>query len=532
MGAFPRPSPLEWLCLVGGLFLTIHYAWILDDAYVYFRYIDNLLFLKSGLVYNRGEYVEGFSSPLWLLLLSLLRTTRLNFWILVRVAGILGFFAFWMLLVVVNRRLSPRNSPVFNLPLLYLSFNYGVLCYFTSGTEGPIVQVLAVAFALFVLLPNFTPVQVLVAIAPLARHELIVPFVIGVAWLWIRERRPPWRMILLGCLFSGSWLLFRIYYYADLVPVTFYLKNIVDVGQGLLYLTDTLRPYHFYPIALLVAAMLVVMKLLKKPVALSVPERIMMVTMAIAVTLYVVKVGGDGRHYRYLAFPFCLAVCSFAGVVETALEAWRPKQRRAVMLMAGLALAAFSFSLYPRQVDRHPVLMKDGQRMINNIADAHHHRFHARLPKLSPWARGTEIELLPRYTETAVPPYGPYETSRVDYICWVLYKAFSSRAIHNLGLTEPFLARTEMPSDRPGHKKGLKPLGGDIAKVYYWWGAKDPQPGIFRKAVEAGVAPQWMADNLPTLELVELKIYNQHHFFENLRLAFTFHDPVRLSEEQ
>ena len=82
-GWLPRPSPIEWLCLAAGLALTLHYAWVLDDAYVYFRYVDNLLFLDRGLVYNPGEYVEGYSSPLWLLLLAALRATELNFWILV-----------------------------------------------------------------------------------------------------------------------------------------------------------------------------------------------------------------------------------------------------------------------------------------------------------------------------------------------------------------------------------------------------------------------------------------------------------------
>ncbi|HUU84231.1 MAG TPA: hypothetical protein VM243_12075, partial [Phycisphaerae bacterium] len=43
--ALPRPAPLEWLFLIVGLFLVIHYSWLLDDAFVYFRYVDNLLYL-------------------------------------------------------------------------------------------------------------------------------------------------------------------------------------------------------------------------------------------------------------------------------------------------------------------------------------------------------------------------------------------------------------------------------------------------------------------------------------------------------
>ena len=55
--SWPRPSPLEFCFLAIGLFFTVHYAWMLDDAYVYFRYVDNWLLLDRGLVFNPGEYV-------------------------------------------------------------------------------------------------------------------------------------------------------------------------------------------------------------------------------------------------------------------------------------------------------------------------------------------------------------------------------------------------------------------------------------------------------------------------------------------
>jgi len=39
-----RLAPLEWAALATGLVLLIQYAWFMDDAFVYFRYVDNLLF--------------------------------------------------------------------------------------------------------------------------------------------------------------------------------------------------------------------------------------------------------------------------------------------------------------------------------------------------------------------------------------------------------------------------------------------------------------------------------------------------------
>jgi hypothetical protein len=47
----------------------------MDDAYVYARYADNAAQLGRGLVYNAEEFVEGFTSPLWMLWLTLGRAS-------------------------------------------------------------------------------------------------------------------------------------------------------------------------------------------------------------------------------------------------------------------------------------------------------------------------------------------------------------------------------------------------------------------------------------------------------------------------
>ena len=52
-------------------------------------------------------------------------------------------------------------------------------------------------------------------------------------------------MVLIAAGSLGAWLVFRIVYYADLVPNTFHLKNVTDLAQGLVYLGDTLVPYRF-----------------------------------------------------------------------------------------------------------------------------------------------------------------------------------------------------------------------------------------------------------------------------------------------
>ncbi|MCK4546772.1 MAG: hypothetical protein KAW17_04935, partial [Candidatus Eisenbacteria sp.] len=55
------------LCLAGH---ALHYDYVVDDAFISFRYAQNFL-QGHGLVYNPGERVEGYTNFLWVLLVAL-----------------------------------------------------------------------------------------------------------------------------------------------------------------------------------------------------------------------------------------------------------------------------------------------------------------------------------------------------------------------------------------------------------------------------------------------------------------------------
>src|SRR5215212_3588570 len=62
-----------WLLLAGSLALGVlafSNVSVMDDAYISFRYAYNLV-EGHGLVFNEGEYVEGYTSLLWTLLMAL-----------------------------------------------------------------------------------------------------------------------------------------------------------------------------------------------------------------------------------------------------------------------------------------------------------------------------------------------------------------------------------------------------------------------------------------------------------------------------
>src|SRR5436309_1071981 len=81
-----------------------------DDAWITYRYAENLA-AGNGFVYNQGEYVEGSTAPLLVLLLSLFRwfgipipTSALALSIL---ASIVFLYLVWR---ICERRIGPTGA--------------------------------------------------------------------------------------------------------------------------------------------------------------------------------------------------------------------------------------------------------------------------------------------------------------------------------------------------------------------------------------------------------------------------------------
>jgi len=511
-----RPSANEWLALVLGLVLVARYRWLVDDAFVYFRYVDNLLFLGRGLVYNHGEYVEGYSSPLWTLVMIVLRAVRLGYWEMVLALGLATYVGFWALAVRVNRALSPPDARAFSFPLLFLSTNYAVTTWFTSGLELPFVQLAAVSFAWLIVRPASRPAQVLVALAPLVRPELVLPFVVAFMWVWWRSLRLPWFLGLLAVGVQVSWMSFRIYYYADLFPNTFHLKDGVWVDQGMSYLADSFLPYHIPAILLVLFGAMLVLRNRVQPAFW--PERLVMLLCAIPGIPYVVKIGGTHLHYMYLAFPFCLVVLSLSGCVERLLEplSKRPVLAGRVAFILGLLVCAGSLSLYPSQEPRNPLWLEpSGFKVEHTISDANlarHHRDLSYAKHLAEVPLQEIRDVAQRFPGEPV----PHNQTLVHSWCATMYRVPETLTINRHGLTDGVLARIQCIPSRPGHYP-LRPFALDIESVQN--GASRVGRGMYREAVDQGRAPDWIVQNVDQLERIASKIYNEHNFGENLGLA-------------
>ncbi len=539
LSRFPRPTALEWTALVVSLVLTLQYAWFLDDAFIYYRYVDNLVHLGRGLVFNEGEYVEGYSSPLWCLLMIPLRAAGLDWWLLTRLVGLACATGTWALLVVLARRMTPSGTRVLNLPLVYLAANYAVQTYFTSGVEAPLVQVSAVAFALFIVTPGSRVAQVLVGLAPMVRHELAAPLVIALAFAWWSTKRVPWTPIAVCVVTLGGWLAFRVVYYADLLPNTFYLKDEWQFARGITYLRDTFGTYGTY----VLLPLFTVLAIALRGAARHGRERLAMLACSAVVIVYVAKIGGDPRHYRYLAFPFVLLACSATGLAEFALARFAPGLGNAARQTLGIGVCVASFALYPAQLSKHPVDRSAQHVKLEEINDAQYHRLKPDLG-FSPWTlderaellSAADIEFLFDIDEGAPLPTRPLAMRALyasflasgdtqskheiatDGWCVRIWKRFAEPIVQHDGLCDPILARARVPSWKAAHKEPLHALAQDLLEVRKQFGSN---AGCYRRAVEAGVAKPWIARNIETIDLCARKAFNTHAVVENLKLAFT-----------
>ena len=237
------PIALLWMLPAVGLLLSLALVpYQVDDAYITYRYAQNFV-SGEGLVYNPGDAAsEGFTSPLWFLLLSpgagILPMELLPFF-----GTLLGLLAFLGVLLVFAR--STRAEPLAaRLPgMLALSLWPGLVFYASTGME-------TLLFVLCVLLFQCAAMGLISSRLGLAAAFLSIGIRPEGGWLVValllsflpfselRKQLFSKRIIgqIAALIFGGAlltaarWLLF-----ADIFPNTFYAK-LPDLMAGLAYL--------------------------------------------------------------------------------------------------------------------------------------------------------------------------------------------------------------------------------------------------------------------------------------------------------
>ena len=328
-GAGVALSFLPWLVLLGWLSGV---AWFLcDDAFISFRYARNLL-EGHGLVFNPGEYVEGYTNFLWVLELAALwgvmgiPPERAAPWLSVAcTVGVVAVLGVWL-----------ARVPVVRHRWLVAWMAFGLLCTsatFAVWTSGGGLETRQ--FTLFMVLAvvclslwrcgrwGLVAASLSLALAAWTRPEGLLTGLVCIGWFAVQTMvdagrlRPDWRRLAwLAAPFVvlvAAHYVFRYAYYGEWLPNTYYAKHVRPwYESGFRYLWAAALETGLYLLLPLAAVAARERWRSHRDGAFALPLVLMGVHM-----VYVMRIGGDHFEYRPLDFYWpLLALPAAVGVVH------------------------------------------------------------------------------------------------------------------------------------------------------------------------------------------------------------------------
>ncbi len=312
----------QWFFFLA-LTLILALAWfnkfMQDDAFISFRYAQNFVEGK-GLIFNEGENVEGYTNFLWVLLNTVPFFLSLD---VVSYSQILSLI-FFLGALIFSYKLSFLIFQCRNFSFLVLVFvgtNYTFSAYGTGGLETSL-QVFLITWAAYLALyiistktysgGYFFLFSIITSLSLLTRLDSAIPYFILYPALLIpifselpgkREKFKSIALLILPCLLIiGGWFLWKLSFYGDILPNTFYAKaSATSIKRGIAYIALFFYVYSFF--------IFVLMGVFRfKEVFLFSKELRVISLISLLWFLYVMKVGGDFMEFRFMV-PIVPLLC-------------------------------------------------------------------------------------------------------------------------------------------------------------------------------------------------------------------------------
>ncbi|HEX6811424.1 MAG TPA: hypothetical protein VF384_07365 [Planctomycetota bacterium] len=321
-------------------------AWFLcDDAFICFRYARNLI-EGHGLVFNHGERVEGYTQLAWVLEIAALwgwlgiRPEHAS--LLVSVAFTLGT-GFWTLRLAHATPFAPMRHVATWLAAGLLAINSSFCAWTTSGMETRQFTFLALAALDLFARGRTAWGSLALGLATWTRPEGALLAAVCIGWHLSSARARgslTWRSVLAAAgpvvVLACAQLAFRLLYYGDWLPNTWYAKHI--------------RPWYEAGSRYLASATLDTGLYLQMPLAMlaawvfrnSVRGRLHLLSLLCVVphAAYCAHIGGDFFEYRFLDFYWpLLAIASADAIV------WLARGRRQIAVVLGAVVLAYCAAL-------------------------------------------------------------------------------------------------------------------------------------------------------------------------------------------
>ena len=310
--------------MAGLLFVVLsRYQWqhICDDAFIAFRFAENLI-AGSGPVWNRGQPVEGYSSPLWLGVLAIGKAMGLPLGGWAGGAGVA--FAGLCLLLVHRATLGLSDSRWAAAgATVATALVYPLYYWAPAGLETALFAALMTAAAWSLVGQSANRWAAVAACVGVARPEGPVLACSLVALAGVAHGRKALRPGSVALALSPMllWFVFRRLYYGDWLPNTYYAKA---TGELSLRLTAGLIYASWALAALLVAAAGIWLA------GIAHRKTLAAVAWVALEMLLVIVPGGDWMWNGRMLVPMLPALV----VLAAAAIAGAPSRRRFVLVLA------------------------------------------------------------------------------------------------------------------------------------------------------------------------------------------------------
>ena len=335
-----------------GAYLLVYWA---DDAYIFQRYAANAA-AGNGLVYNIGERVEGFTSPLWMAVHVVLQTLGMTKLIWAQVLGALGCGALIILSARTPETWRPPGAPEWcaGVAPALIASHVGVIAYAGSGMETSL-YILLVALAVVRRAreradSGLTPMSALwCALAFWTRPEAALVAAVCALFLvvdWKEGRRAfVWRWVAVATLPVAALIALRWSYYGDWLPNTYYAKSLpLDVGlmAGLRYAIEWLGWHAGWPVLALGAMV---------PLRRALPAGFGVIPLAaLALAIASLFEGGDWMPFHRFLIPV-VVLASLCAQQAVCIVSSRGLQRPAAIAIAVVCAVQLGVLVTPETND-------------------------------------------------------------------------------------------------------------------------------------------------------------------------------------
>ena len=373
-----------WGALLAAVALSAAFSWHYipvfdDDALISYRYSDRLLH-GHGLTWNDGEFVEGYSDVLWVLLVAAVGLFQPD---LLWVGRALGLAADASIMVAViwtfgRSATAPLLSVSTGLLTLALSVPlaiWGIEGLETALYEALIAWSLATAYRMRQGGLSWTYPAVLLGLVAITRPDgFLFAISVSIAVLLCDGAGRAARQRALGitavpAAFVAAQIAFRLTYYGSPVPNTAYVKLAFTLGRlwdGIIYVAWG-AVSNCLPLLVIVA---IVCANWRKARREPLRDALLFLVPGCVWLAYVAFIGGDispwGRHWLPAFVCFSFAVASLVSSVRTDVKPYRLAIFLAMAATLHFLVQLITVYLYLDYPDGHPRLAR-GSTQSNDL---------------------------------------------------------------------------------------------------------------------------------------------------------------------